>query len=69
MGAKQVEIFLDSQLIVKQVSGQYRVKNKALQPLYQQLRQLQNQLISFNIGHITRQKNKEADRLANLALN
>jgi len=68
LGAKQADISLDSQLVVRQISGEYRVKNSALKPLYQQAKQLLSQFESFNIRHITRQQNKEADRLANLAL-
>ena len=68
LGAKQADISLDSQLVVRQISGEYRVKNSALKPLYQQAKQLLSRLESFNIRHITRQQNKEADRLANLAL-
>jgi len=68
LGARQVDICLDSQLVVKQIKGEYRVKNLALKPLYQRVKQLQSQLNSFNIRHITRQQNKEADKLANLAL-
>ena len=68
LGAKQADISLDSQLVVRQISGEYRVKNSALKPLYQQAKQLLSRFESFNIRHITRQQNKEADRLANLAL-
>ena len=68
LGARQVDIYLDSQLVVRQISGEYRVKNSALKPLYQRVKQLQDRFKSFNIRHITRQQNKEADRLANLAL-
>ena len=69
LSASQAEIYLDSLLVVKQINGQYRVKNKTLQPLYRKVKELQNQLISFKIGHIIRQKNKEADRLVNKAIN
>ena len=68
LGAKQVELKLDSQLVVRQVNGRYRVKNIALKPLYQKVKQLQDCLESFTITHIPREQNKEADRLANKAL-
>lgn len=68
LGAKQVDIKLDSQLVVRQISGRYRVKNAALKPLYQQVKHLQGLLEGFTITHIPRQQNKEADNLANMAL-
>ncbi len=68
LGAKQIELKLDSQLVVRQVNGRYRVKNTALKPLYQRVKQLQGSLESFTIAHIPREQNKEADRLANKAL-
>lgn len=68
LGAKQVDTKLDSQLVVRQINGRYRVKNAALKPLYQRVKQLQDSLESFTISYIPRQQNKEADRLANKAL-
>ncbi len=58
----------DSELVVRQIKGQYRVKNVMLKPLYQQVKQLQSQLKSFTLNHIVRQENIEADNLANIAL-
>ena len=68
LGAKQVDIKLDSQLVVRQINGQYRVKNAALKPLYQQVKHLQSLLGGFTITHIPRQQNTEADNLAHMAL-
>lgn len=68
LGANQVEIRSDSELVVRQINGSYRVKNAALKPLYQQVKHLQSQLAGFTITHIPRQQNTEADSLANLAL-
>lgn len=68
LGAKQVDIKLDSQLVVRQISGRYRVKNAALKPLYQQVKHLQSLLEGFAITHIPRQQNREADSLAYVAL-
>ncbi len=68
LGARQVELNSDSELIVKQIKGEYRVKKATLKPLYQQAKQLQNRLESFAINHIPRHQNAEADRLANRAL-
>lgn len=68
LGGRQVELNSDSELVVRQVKGKYRVKNAALKPLYQQVKQLESRLESFTINHIPREQNKEADKLANTAL-
>ena len=68
LGARQVDIRMDSELIVKQINGEYRVKKAALKPLYQQVKQKQGLLEDFTITHIPRRQNSEADRLANRAL-
>ena len=68
LGAKQADISLDSELVVRQINGEYRVKNAALKPLHQQAKQLLILLEGFTITHIPRQQNTEADNLANLAL-
>ncbi len=69
LGAKQVDIKMDSELVVKQINGEYRVKKATLKPLYQQVKQQQGLLEGFTITHIPRQQNIEADKLANKALN
>ena len=68
LGANQVDMRSDSELVVRQIKGQYRVKKESLKPLYQQVKQLQSQFEGFSITCIPRQENKEADRLANLSL-
>jgi len=68
LGATQVELNSDSELVVRQIKGEYRVKKATLKPLYQRVKQLQSCLESFTINHIPRQQNIEADRLANSAL-
>ena len=60
---------MDSLLVVKQVNGQYRVKNPALKPLFEKVKQLQDKFASFRIRHVDREKNREADDLANQAMN
>ncbi len=69
LGARQVDIRSDSELVVRQLNGRYRVKKASLKPLYQQVKQLSSQFEGFNITHIPREQNKEADRLAGMALN
>lgn len=68
LGARQVNLNSDSELVVRQLKGKYRVKKAALKPLYQQVKQLQSRLESFTINHIPREQNREADNLANAAL-
>ncbi len=68
LGAKQVDISLDSELVVKQINGEYRVRKAALKPLYQQVKRLLSLLEGFTITHIPRQQNTEADNLASIAL-
>ena len=68
LGARQVDIKMDSELVVKQINGEYRVKKATLKPLYQQVKQLLGLLEGFTITHIPRQQNTEADNLANKAL-
>lgn len=65
LGATEVEVFTDSELMVKQIHGEYRVKNEGLKPLYQKVQELAAGFRSFDITHVAREKNKEADRLAN----
>jgi len=68
LGANRVELRSDSELVVKQINGQYRVKNASLKPLHQKVNQLRGQLGGFSITHVNREQNKEADHLANMAL-
>ena len=69
LGARQVTIKMDSELVAKQINGEYRVKKATLKPLYQQVKQLQASLEDFTITHVPRRQNTEADNLANKALN
>ena len=68
LGARQVILNSDSELVVRHLQGKYRVKNAALKPLHQQVTQLLSKLESFTIRHIPREQNEEADNLANAAL-
>ena len=68
LGATQVELRSDSELVVQQLSGKYRVKNEALKPLFQKAEALRVRLSGLALSYIPREKNKEADRLANQAL-
>jgi ribonuclease HI len=63
-----VEIRSDSELLVRQMRGEYKVKNEGLKPLYAQARLLAIQIPRLDIQHIRRVENQEADRLSNLAM-
>jgi len=67
-GAREVEIISDSELLVKQMLGQYRVKHPNLVPLHEQAKALVRKFARFSIRHTLRAGNKNADRLANLAV-
>ena len=67
-GVSPLHIRSDSELLVKQMRGEYRVKNPGLQPLYQDARSLVARIGRVTFEHVRREKNKEADRLANLAM-
>lgn len=67
-GVGRLRVVSDSELMVKQMKGIYKVKHPALQPLWQQARQLAARLDAFDIRHTLREGNKEADRLANEAM-
>jgi len=67
-GYRHVRIKSDSELLVKQMRGEYRVKNAGLQPLYQQALTLTEGLERIVFEHVRREENKDADRLANLAM-
>ena len=68
LGARNVIVKADSELAVKQINGHYKIKNTALRPLYQQVVQLAGRLESFAISYIPRERNRQADELANKAL-
>lgn len=67
--ADEVDVFSDSELLVRQMSGQYRVRNAALRPLFERARQLAGRFGRFALRHIPREQNTEADRLVNQAIN
>ncbi len=65
---KEIQIFSDSQLLVRQYNGQYKIKNRALQALSIKVRKLVSNFDKVVITHITRDKNEEADALVNKAV-
>lgn len=67
-GSGSLKIHLDSELIVKQIRGEYRVKHPNLKLLYQKTIQKLSGFASFSISHVRREKNSRADELANRAI-
>jgi len=67
--ADEIELNLDSELAAQQLKGEYRVKNSNIKPLFEQARHLLSGFKGFTIKHIPREKNKEADKLVNKAIN
>ena len=63
-----IESYLDSELIVKQLNGEYRIKNEGLKPLYEKVSSLKKHFNSIKFIHIPREKNKLADKLVNREL-
>jgi ribonuclease HI len=66
---KRLDLYLDSELIARQLVGTYQVKSQMLRPLYQQAIFLARELQSFQVQHVPRTQNGHADHLANVALN
>lgn len=66
--AKRIRLFLDSELVVKQIKGEYKVKNSNIKPLYEVIRATLSKFEAVEITHIPREKNKKADLLANAAI-
>jgi ribonuclease HI len=67
-GERDVQVCADSELLVKQMRGEYRVKHPGLQPLVARARLLIGQLDDVTFQHVRREQNKEADRLSNLGM-
>ena len=68
LGARTVKLRADSELLVKQVNGQYKVKNEGLKPLHARVKELIAKIASVEVKYIPREQNKEADALANKAI-
>lgn len=64
-GIQRLEVRADSELLIKQLRGEYRVKSPGLKPLYDEARALIARFASVELSHVRRELNVEADRLAN----
>jgi len=65
---REIEVRADSELLVKQLRGEYKVKNEGLKPLYERIKALAAGLKSLKVKHIYRSENAHADELANRAI-
>ena len=68
LGATELLLSADSELVVKQLNGQYRVKNAALAPLFARVKALEPKFKSIKYRYVPRERNRDADALANKAL-
>lgn len=68
IGAKGLILHSDSELMVKQLKGEYKVKNEGLKPMFQKVVLTLSRFQSYSIEYIPREQNEEADRLANEAI-
>lgn len=67
-GISDIKIYADSELMVKQIRGEYKVKSVGLKPLYQRAKEVLGEFDSYEIHHVYRENNSEADALANEAM-
>jgi ribonuclease HI len=67
-GYKNLEVYLDSELLTNQINGSYRVKNEKLKVLMTEIRGLLTSFDTIQVKHVLRSSNSHADRLANLAI-
>ncbi len=65
MNFREIDIISDSELMVKQIKGEYKVKNEGLKPLYRKACKLLKGFRNFTFQHVRREHNKRADELAN----
>jgi ribonuclease HI len=68
LGAEEVELIADSQLLIRQLGGQYKVRSPTLRPLYQEARDLLAGFRRYTLTHVPREENREADAMSNRAI-
>ena len=64
----ELVVYADSELVVKQIRGEYQVRNEGIRPLYESAQRWIALIPRFSIQHVRREQNKDADRMANLAM-
>lgn len=68
LGATSLNVYVDSELLERQINGAYRVKSPNLQPLYNQVAELIRSFAKVQVSHVRREQNERADKLANEAI-
>ncbi len=68
LGAKEIEIFADSELLIRQLGGRYQVKSTTLRPLYEEAVKLLNDFSRVKLVHVPREMNAAADEMSNRAI-
>ena len=68
LGAEAIQVYSDSELLVRQINGQYRVKAENLKPLFKEAVQRLGGFGKWAVEHVRREKNQRADQLANMAM-
>ena len=68
MGVKKAECFLDSELVVKQLNGLYKVKNESIKKHWSKIKVLEKDFEKLSYTHVLREKNKQADKIVNEVL-
>lgn len=68
LGVRRIEVRADSELLIKQLRGQYRVRHENLKPLFETAKQLLDRFDATRLTHVRREQNGEADRLANAGI-
>lgn len=67
-GVQRLDVFLDSELVVRQLNGDYRVRDAGLRPLWERARELLDRFREVEVHHVPRAQNRAADALVNRAI-
>lgn len=67
-GAREVDVFADSELMIRQLGGRYKVKSPGLKPLHEDATRLLERFEKVRLRHVPREKNKDADEMSNRAI-
>jgi ribonuclease HI len=68
LGAKHVDLRMDSELVARQITGIYKVKHPDLKPIHARVMEQLHGFAGYTVGHVPRELNKDADRLSNIAI-
>lgn len=68
LGATAVDLRTDSELVARQIAGRYRVRHPELKPIHARVMDMLRAFSAYTVGHVPRERNREADRLSNVAI-